>query len=139
MTKDEIKALIDKKIKGQGTNIDGASVLPTILDAIIDLIPSQTDILEALFVNTNLTAEELVANADTGLSKEATCEALGISNDDLDSLLTGGIVRFIYDGGSLAVGSQTPLAVVIGDVSAFSITIEYDSETETYDVTAAIA
>ena len=139
MTKDEIKALIDKKIKGQGTNIDGASVLPTILDAIIDLIPTKSNILESLSVHTELTAEELVAGSDTGLSKEAACEALGIGDDDFASLFNGAVVKFFYVGGSLAVGSQTPSAVVIGDVSAFSITIEYDSETETYDVTAAIA
>lgn len=40
MTKDEIKALIASKLAGQGTNIDAASVLPAILEGIIDLIPT---------------------------------------------------------------------------------------------------
>lgn len=40
MTKDEIKALIASKVAGQGTNIDAASVLPSILEGIIDLIPT---------------------------------------------------------------------------------------------------
>lgn len=36
MTKEEIKAMIASKIEGQGTNLDAASVLPTILNWIID-------------------------------------------------------------------------------------------------------
>lgn len=36
MTKEEIKALVASKIEGQGTNLDAASVLPTILNWIID-------------------------------------------------------------------------------------------------------
>lgn len=36
MTKEEIKAMIAQKIEGQGTNLDAASVLPTILNWIID-------------------------------------------------------------------------------------------------------
>lgn len=37
MTPEEIKALIKAKIEGQGTAIDAASVLPSILNEIIDL------------------------------------------------------------------------------------------------------
>lgn len=39
MTKDEIKQLITEKIAGQGSAIDAASVLPAILNGIIDAIP----------------------------------------------------------------------------------------------------
>lgn len=39
MTKQEILDLIQKKIAGQGNQVDSASVLPTILGGIIDLIP----------------------------------------------------------------------------------------------------
>lgn len=38
MTKDEIKALVAAKIAGQGSAIDAASVLPAILNGIIDSI-----------------------------------------------------------------------------------------------------
>ena len=38
MTKEEVKALIKAKIEGQGTNVDAGSVLPAILNGIIDLI-----------------------------------------------------------------------------------------------------
>lgn len=44
MTKDEIKALVAAKIAGQGSAIDAASVLPTILDAIVDAIPEEKPI-----------------------------------------------------------------------------------------------
>lgn len=36
MTKEEIKAIIAQKIEGQGTNLDAASVLPTILNWLVD-------------------------------------------------------------------------------------------------------
>ena len=39
MSKEEIKALVAAKIAGQGSAIDAASVLPMILDAIVDAIP----------------------------------------------------------------------------------------------------
>lgn len=38
MTRQEIQALIDAKIKGQGTAVDAGSVLPAILTGILDLI-----------------------------------------------------------------------------------------------------
>lgn len=38
MTIQEVRALIDAKIKGQGTNVDAGSVLPIILNGILDLI-----------------------------------------------------------------------------------------------------
>ena len=39
MTKEEIKEIISQKIEGQGANLDAASVLPTILNWIIDNMP----------------------------------------------------------------------------------------------------
>lgn len=41
MTKDEIKALIDATLAGQGNQVDVGSALPTILNAILDLIPDE--------------------------------------------------------------------------------------------------
>lgn len=43
MTKEEIKALVAAKIAGQGTMVDAGSALPTIIDAIVDLIPEAAD------------------------------------------------------------------------------------------------
>lgn len=48
MTKDELKALIAAKIQGQGTAVDAASALPTILNGIIDAIPEGGGGLAAL-------------------------------------------------------------------------------------------
>lgn len=39
MTKNEIIALIDAKIAGQGTNIDAGAALPEILKGILELLP----------------------------------------------------------------------------------------------------
>lgn len=41
MTKDEIKALIDEKINGQGNQVDLGGALATVLNAIVDLIPEE--------------------------------------------------------------------------------------------------
>lgn len=51
MDKNQIQALIDAKIKGQGTNIDAGSVLPPILEGILELAgnaagPDNTDMSE---------------------------------------------------------------------------------------------
>lgn len=57
MSKQEIAALIAAKIEGQGTNVDAGSVLPAILNGILDLIavPVEVDDITAL------TAEQLDA------------------------------------------------------------------------------
>lgn len=43
MTKEEIKAIIKAKIEGQGTAIDAGSVMPIILNGIIDLSSDSDD------------------------------------------------------------------------------------------------
>lgn len=48
MSKEEIKALVAAKIAGQGSAIDAASVLPTILNAIVDVIPELAPIAAAV-------------------------------------------------------------------------------------------
>lgn len=57
MTKDEIKALVAAKIAGQGSAIDAASVLPTILDAIVDAIPEGGGGNEALIIEGTVDGE----------------------------------------------------------------------------------
>lgn len=42
-TKEQIRDLIKAKIEGQGSNVDAGSALPTILNGIVDLIPSLED------------------------------------------------------------------------------------------------
>lgn len=54
MTKDEIIALIDAKIAGQGTNIDAGSALPGILKGILELAGGQVEtphVIEVVGVN----------------------------------------------------------------------------------------
>lgn len=50
MTKEEIKALINAKIAGQGTNVDGGGALATVLNEIIDAIPEGGGGAEPLIV-----------------------------------------------------------------------------------------
>lgn len=139
MTKEQIYALIDAKIAGQGTAVDAGSVLPNILGGILEIIPDNAgDILEKLSVKTDLTVLQMIGASGTGLTKAATCQALGISVKDLDALMDGTAIRFEYGGGSLVVVSQTPERIVIGDVSAFSIVIGYDAAEGTYGVLASV-
>ena len=68
MTKEEIKALVAQKIAGQGMMVDAGGGLPTILDAIIDLIPevpapyvlpiASADTLGGVKVGNNLSIDE---------------------------------------------------------------------------------
>ena len=77
MTKEQIYALIDAKIAGQGTVVDAGSVLPNILGGILEIIPDNAgDILEKLSVKTDLTVLQMIGASGTGLTKAATCQAL---------------------------------------------------------------
>ena len=109
MTKDEIKALIAAKIAGQGTNVDAGSVLPTILNGIIDLLPdapapTPQDIFDSLTVRTQKTFDDLAGTSLRGTSKTQVCSILGISTSDLDNMMAGKIFRFIMADGSVPVG-----------------------------------
>lgn len=59
MTKDEIKALVAAKIAGQGSAIDAASVLPAILNGIIDAIPTVEAIGEKITSLGTITSEKM--------------------------------------------------------------------------------
>lgn len=82
MTKEEIKALVAAKIAGQGSAIDAASVLPTILDAIIDIIPSggNSTQIEMIIGNGSLFENKTAAEA---------AEIFGITNKEFERLVTG--------------------------------------------------
>jgi hypothetical protein len=81
MTKDEIKAIVAEKIAGQGSAIDAASVLPTILDAIIDIIPSGGGRSEQISMNLGDLFENKTA--------EEAAEIFGITNEQFERLVTG--------------------------------------------------
>ena len=119
MTKDEIKALIASKIAGQGTNIDAASVLPAILDGIIDLIPTlpepyelpvaTDEVLGGIKVGENLSiTEEGVLSASGGgggtdnaalildLSNAAWPIAEELTYAQFDALFGDGMASFLH-------------------------------------------
>ena len=79
MTKEEIKALVAAKIAGQGSAIDSASVLPTILDAIVDAIP-ETQGKSVLVVN---------LAGFSGKTAEEAAELLGITSSEFQDLHDG--------------------------------------------------
>lgn len=54
MSKEEIKALILAKIAGQGSMVDVGGALPTILDAILDIIPEGGGGIEPYFVQNGI-------------------------------------------------------------------------------------
>lgn len=48
MTIQEIKDLVDKKIAGQGNQVDCGSALPSVLNELVDLVGSQAETIAAL-------------------------------------------------------------------------------------------
>jgi len=88
MTKDEIKQLIAEKIAGQGSAIDAASVLPTILDAILDLPAPEPD-PQAISSALTIRFSPNIVGTATDVPKDQMCQILGISNDELDKLFAG--------------------------------------------------
>lgn len=57
MEKTEILALIDKAIKGQGTNVDAGGALATILEAIVEAIPSYVVEIKDAEINSFISEE----------------------------------------------------------------------------------
>lgn len=59
MTKQEIKDLVAAKIAGQGTQVDAAGVLPTIIDALVDLVPDAEIVTRTISTKLNDTDDEI--------------------------------------------------------------------------------
>lgn len=48
MTKEELKALVATKLAAQGNQVDLGNVLPTIINELVDMIPSATPVIDNL-------------------------------------------------------------------------------------------
>ena len=83
MEKTEILALIDKAIKGQGTNVDAGGALATILEGIMDSIP-QKKIIRASLPSS---IEQEPLSDVLGLMKLTEAEFYELFNPDIDVVL----------------------------------------------------
>ncbi len=128
MTKQEIEALINAKIAGQGSAVDVGGALPQVLKAILDMaaggenvqsdwaqsdstkadyiknkpsIPTAAQTLGALTLSSTSSSFE---SAST-LSNAEAATALGISEANLEGLFDGGFIRFAYGEGGASVYS----------------------------------
>lgn len=142
MTKQEIIALIDAKIAGQGSAVDVGGALPQILKEILDKAASgenvqsdwsQSDSTAADFIKNKPAIPSVPTAAQTlgeltlsstgssfetasNLTKENAAIALGISEANLESLFGGAFVRFAYgDSSVLAVDSASDASVSLGN------------------------
>lgn len=84
MTKEEIQALINAKIAGQGSAIDAGGALPTILSEILELASSSPE--NPL---KTITVAELPNSSLQDYTKEQMCSYLDISEAELDALMAG--------------------------------------------------
>lgn len=134
MTKNEIKALISAKLAGQGTNIDAASVLPSILDGIIDLIDEPISPAEAAAATTlEITVPDASASDKTA---EEMAGLLGITVDQLKDLIAGNYLRFKYDSSgdiNLRIPSIYLAGTEVGVSGEFDIA--YDKDSDLYYIT----
>lgn len=113
MTKDEIKQLIAEKIAGQGSAIDAASVLPAILNGIIDAIPEITpaptpaEMLDALTLKSSMGG---VIGFFNKTPSEAAFE-MGITEAEFAKFIKGDFLRIEFTDSILIVnGVFTPTA-----------------------------
>lgn len=83
MTTDEIKALVAKKLAGQGTNVDAASVLPTIINALCDAVDAAAALAPKIITSNKPWEGILNGRYDT---KMAFASALGIPESQVDDL-----------------------------------------------------
>lgn len=145
MTKEEIKAIIAQKIEGQGTNVDAASVLPTILNWLVDHasegIPVATEeTVGGVKVGSIQGEDNGLANFSTGiiesgdeqariglrtlsfdgetrrdLTKEQFAEVLGITVDEVDLVFQGAFV-----GVYTQIGSSTKIFFMLRECNVYS-------------------
>lgn len=103
MTRQEVRALIDAKIKGQGTNVDAGSVLPAILNGILDLIDSgggggTSDAVQ--YIPQELTeSQQMQARKNQGLYYEEEETLAGViswdgNTEGKESIDLGGILAY---------------------------------------------
>lgn len=89
MTKEEIKALIDAKIAGQGSAVDAGSALPTILNGILELA-TQSGPVSWEF---NLIRNE----------PYTTWESINMTQEIYDAIINGAIdlinIKWYFEGG----------------------------------------
>lgn len=95
MTKNETKDLVAKKIEGQGTNVDAGSVLPAILNSIIDTdaAKAEVDDFEEFDTATAYTAGDIVRNDGklykfTANKSAGAWDASKVSQTNILSILT---------------------------------------------------
>lgn len=76
MTKEEIQALIDAKIAGQGSAVDIGGALPAILSGLVELIPESPILV-------------FEKNFFDNLEKADAAREMGITEEQLDGLMNG--------------------------------------------------
>lgn len=126
MTSQEVRALIDAKIKGQGTNVDAGSVLPAILNGILDLIDSgggggTSDAVQ--YIPQELTApQQMQARKNQGLYYEAVedveiaCSYTQNNRVDVDnSGGVPGVYYYLYKLSSLNVNGSDVKSIYVPD------------------------
>lgn len=111
MTKEQIQALIDAKIAGQGSAVDVGGALPAILSAILDLATKPAlHILTVSATGSDLNEEQFISKIRIDGSPATIDDIRSLCNKDF---------RIIY-------GNEifTPTSVVLSD-EGFAITSSY--------------
>jgi hypothetical protein len=85
MTRDEIKQLIAEKIAGQGSAIDAASVLPSILNGILEAIPESGVMPEPKY--------DVPTDIGLDIDDGPFAESLGISIDELPDFFRAQVIK----------------------------------------------
>lgn len=92
MTKQQIKNLVAAKIAGQGTQVDAAGVLPTIIDALVDLVPDAGSFDALLF------------GSSDGINVTQSAEQLAHNTPILDKIKAGTLTEYLVDINITGIG-----------------------------------
>lgn len=89
MTKEEIKALIDAKIAGQGSAVDAGSALPAILNGILDLATQSPEIPHAI---------ELSGAPQASMTTVAELAEIGLTRSEIEAAARGERTGVVVEG-----------------------------------------
>lgn len=112
MTKEEIKALIDAKIAGQGSAVDAGGALPAILSEILNLATQSPEIPHAI---------ELSKRPETNMTTEEELAEIGLTRSEIEAAIRGERTGVVTRQRTGVIGDFFPIFRVTKEGESYTI------------------
>lgn len=124
MTKEEIQALIDAKIEGQGTMVDVGGALPAILSEILNLATQSPEIPHAI---------QLSDNPSSSMTTAAELAEIGLTFSEIEAAARGERTGVVAEGHFYPLFSAYVPAIGVAYIRFGSLTVN-NSEVDSWQM-----